>query len=162
MGTQAEHLGTEQDWSGPALSADACWALMRSVETGRLGVTVNGEPDIFPVTFLVDHGTVVFRTAPGTKRSAALNSPRVAFEADGLDAATGQAWSVVVKGRAEAVQQLHELLDTTALPLYPWHTSPKHHLIRVVVEEITGRRFVIAERARWYMPLVDAPRSAPE
>lgn len=162
MGTEAEHTRPEQGWSDPALSPDACWALMRSVQTGRLGVTVNGEPDIFPVNFLVDHGTVVFRTAPGTKMSAALNTSRVAFEADGLDAATGHAWSVVIKGRAEAIKQLHELLDTAALPLYPWHGSPKHHLIRVVAQEITGRRFAIAERASWYMPLVDAPRSAPE
>ncbi|HEY0167270.1 MAG TPA: pyridoxamine 5'-phosphate oxidase family protein [Jatrophihabitans sp.] len=157
-----ESMGTEQDCSSPALSPDACWALLRAVETGRLGLVVNGEPDIFPVTFLVDHGTVVFRTAPGTKLTAALNGPRVAFEADGVDAAAGQAWSVVAKGRAEEVTQLHELLDTTALPLFPWHTSPKHHLIRIVVDEVTGRRFSIADRASWYMPLVDVPRVASE
>lgn len=162
LGTEVECIGTEQDWSDLTLSPYACWALMRSVETGRLGVTVNGEPDIFPVNFLVDHGTVIFRTASGTKRSAAINGPRVAFEADGLVAATGQAWSVVIKGHAEAITQLHELVGTTALPLYPWHTGPKHHLIRIVAEEITGRRFSIAERASWYMPLVGAPRSAPE
>jgi hypothetical protein len=155
-------MGTEQDLTGPALSPDACWALMRSAETGRLAVIVNGEPDIFPVNFVVDHGTLVFRTAPGTKRSAALDGPRVAFEGDGLDAETDQAWSVVIKGHAEEVTHLYELLDTTALPLFPWHTGPKHHLIRVIVDEITGRRFSITDRANWYMPLVDAPHSAPE
>jgi len=131
------------------------------VETGRLGVTSDGHPDIFPVNFLVDHGTVVFRTAPGTKMTAALNAP-VAFEADGVDPEANQAWSVVVKGHAEEVRKLYDLLDTTALPLFPWHTSPKHHLLRIVVDQITGRRFAIADRANWYMPLLDAPRSAPE
>lgn len=155
-------MGTEQDWSGPVLSPDACWALLRSVETGRLGVTANGEADIFPVTFVVDHGTVVFRTAPGTKLTAALSGARVAFEADGVAPAAEQAWSVVIKGHAEEVTQLHELMDTTALPLFPWHTGPKHHLIRIVVDEITGRRFSIVDRACWYTPLLDAPRSAPE
>jgi nitroimidazol reductase NimA-like FMN-containing flavoprotein (pyridoxamine 5'-phosphate oxidase superfamily) len=154
-------MGTGQGQIGSDLSTAACWALLRSVETGRLGVTSNGEPDIFPVNFVVDHGTLVFRTATGAKMTAAL-SGRVAFEADGLDPAANQAWSVVIKGRAEQVKKLYELLDTTALPLFPWHTSPKHHLIRIVVEEITGRRFAIADRASWYMPLVDAPRSAPE
>ncbi len=155
-------MGTEHDGSGLDLTADACWALLRTAETGRLGVVADGEPDIFPVNFIVDHGTVVFRTAPGAKMTAALSGPRVAFEADGADPAAGQAWSVVLKGRAEEVTQLHELLDTTALPLFPWHLGPKHHLIRIAVEEITGRRFSIADRDAWYMPLVDAPRSAPE
>src|ERR1700712_3636619 len=145
-------MGTEQPGGGADLPPDACWALLRSVETGRLGVTSNGDPDIFPVNFVVDRGTVVFRTAAGATMTAAL-SGRVAFEADGLDPEANQAWSVVIKGRAEAVKKLYELLDTTALPLFPWHPSPKHHLIRIVVEEITGRRFAIADRASWYMPL---------
>jgi nitroimidazol reductase NimA-like FMN-containing flavoprotein (pyridoxamine 5'-phosphate oxidase superfamily) len=155
-------MGTEHDQNGLELSAAACWALLRSVETGRLGVVVNGEPDIFPINFIVDHGTIVFRTAPGTKLTAALSGPRVVFEADALDPVAQQAWSVVIKGHAEEVTQLHELLDTTTLPLFPWHASPKHHLIRIAVDQITGRRFSIADRGSWYMPLVDAPRSAPE
>lgn len=155
-------MGTEHDQSGLELSTAACWALLRSLETGRLGVVVNGEPDIFPINFIVDHGTIVFRTAAGRKLTAALSGSRLAFEADGTDPVAEQAWSVVIKGRAEEVTQLYELLDTTALPLFPWHAGPKHHLIRITVEEITGRRFSIADRASWYMPLVDVPRSAPE
>ncbi|MEO6503370.1 MAG: pyridoxamine 5'-phosphate oxidase family protein [Jatrophihabitantaceae bacterium] len=155
-------MGTEHDRSGSELSPDSCWALLRSVQFGRLGVVVDSEPDIFPINFVVDHGTVVFRTDRGTKRTAALSGPRVAFEADGYDPAAQQAWSVVVKGHAEEVTKLYELLDATALPLFPWHSSPKHHLIRIAVDEITGRLFRVADRGNWYMPLVDVPRAAPE
>ena len=80
---------------------DVCWNLLRSAEVGRLAVSIKDQPDIFPINFVVDHGTVVFRTAEGTKLAAAVLGRGVAFEADGFDAGAGEAWSVVIKGRAE-------------------------------------------------------------
>src|SRR4028118_1332365 len=53
------------------LGPSDCWAMLRTVDVGRLAVVVDGAPDIFPVNFVVDHGTVVFRPAPGTKLGAA-------------------------------------------------------------------------------------------
>src|SRR4051794_39359108 len=53
------------------LTVDACWALLRAADIGRLAVVVGDRPEIFPVNFVVDHGTVVIRTAPGTKLAAA-------------------------------------------------------------------------------------------
>src|SRR5688500_8446660 len=76
------------------LAEDACWALLRTTSVGRLAVCVNNQPDIFPINFAVDHGTVVFRSGAGTKMSAALSESLVALEADGLDADTAEAWSV--------------------------------------------------------------------
>src|SRR5580765_2746500 len=48
------------------------WHLLKSVALGRLAVSVAGYPDIFPVNFVVDHGSVVFRTGEGTKLAAAV------------------------------------------------------------------------------------------
>ncbi len=153
-----EH-GSDPDSS---LHQDQCWLLLRSSDTGRLGVVVDGEPDIFPVTFVVDHATIVFRTAPGTKLTAALVSPAVAFEVDGVDPHSGEAWSVVVKGHAEEIKQLYDLLDTTVLPLFPWHRGSKHRFVRIVAEDVTGRRFQVADRVSWYAPFIDARRCAPD
>jgi nitroimidazol reductase NimA-like FMN-containing flavoprotein (pyridoxamine 5'-phosphate oxidase superfamily) len=99
------------------------------------------QPDIFPVNHVVDHGTVVFRTAEGTKLAAAVLGTAVAYEVDGYDPARGTAWSVVVKGRAVEIQRLYELLEATDLPLFPWHAAPKGRFVRIEPESVTGRRF---------------------
>ncbi|MGJ7439751.1 pyridoxamine 5'-phosphate oxidase family protein [Aquipuribacter sp. MA13-6] len=122
------------------LSESECWVLLREAMVGRLAVSVDDEPDVFPVNHVVDHGTLVFRTAEGTKLSAAAGR-RVAFEIDGYDPASGQAWSVVVKGRAREVTELYDVLDTMGLPLSPWHASPKPRFVRVEPTTVTGRRF---------------------
>ena len=127
------------------LTPDRCWALLRSCEVGRLAVSIAGQPDIFPVNFVVDHGTVVFRTAEGTKLAAAVLGRGVAFEVDGYDAARGEAWSVVVKGSAREIDGMHELFDAADLPLFPWHAGPKHRYVRVVTVEVTGRRFAVVD-----------------
>ena len=47
---------------------------------GRLAVVVAGHPDIFPINYVVDHASIVIRTAAGTKL-AGSKSRQVAFEA---------------------------------------------------------------------------------
>jgi nitroimidazol reductase NimA-like FMN-containing flavoprotein (pyridoxamine 5'-phosphate oxidase superfamily) len=103
------------------------------------------QPDIFPVNHIVDGGRVVFRTAQGTKLAAAVLGRGVAFEVDGYDAATGEAWSVVVKGRAIEIQRMQELFAACDLPLFPWHASPKVHFVRIEPDSVTGRRFHIVD-----------------
>ena len=126
------------------LDESQCWTLLRSAEVGRLAVSINNHPDVFPVNFVVDHGSVVFRTAEGTKLAAAVLGQAVAFEIDGLDP-TGDAWSVVVKGQAVEIERMQELFDAAELPLYPWLASPKPRFVRIVPEVVTGRRFHVVE-----------------
>ena len=126
-----------------AVTVHGCWALLRDSAVGRLAVVIDGRPDIFPVNFVVDHGSLVIRTAPGTKLAAAVHGASVAFEVDGYDAAAGEAWSVVVKGQVELVKTLQQAVDTVGLPLFPWHAAPKPCFIRIVPAEVTGRRFVV-------------------
>ena len=152
------------DEPGPGmaeLDAHACWALLRSAEVGRLAVSIADRPEIFPVNYVVDHGTLVFRTSEGTKLAGTVQRD-VAFEADGYLPEEGDAWSVVVKGRGEAITRGHELLDTAGLPLFPWHAAPKQRFVRIVPDEITGRRFRVVGREAWRTRFTDAPRSAPE
>jgi nitroimidazol reductase NimA-like FMN-containing flavoprotein (pyridoxamine 5'-phosphate oxidase superfamily) len=139
-----------------------CWALLRSADVGRLAVVVRGEPDIFPVNYVVDHGSVLFRTAQGTKLTYVALGGRVAFEVDGYDSEKRQAWSVVLKGPARPIHDRHELLDAARLPLCPWHDSPKNHFVRMEPDEITGRCFTVVDQSRWRTAFTDASRSAPE
>lgn len=131
----------------PATTLTESWTLLRQGVIGRLAVLVDGAPDIFPVNYAVDHGSIVFRTATGTKRSAARHGP-CAFEVDGYDAATGEAWSVVAKGTVHEVHDVDEVIDLLGLALQPWHGSTKPHLMRFVPETVSGRRFPVTPAAR--------------
>ena len=84
------------------LSQSECWDLVSSRTLGRLVTSVDGQPDIFPVNYVVQHRTVLFRTAEGTKLvSAAINS-NVLFEVDDHNAVGG--WSVIIKGMARSLR----------------------------------------------------------
>lgn len=54
------------------LDSGQCLDLLRQVSVGRLAVWVDDHPDIFPLNYTVDHGTLVFRTGEGTKLAGAL------------------------------------------------------------------------------------------
>ncbi|MFW5469702.1 pyridoxamine 5'-phosphate oxidase family protein [Knoellia sp. CPCC 206435] len=128
-------------------SVQECWELLRQAVIGRLAVVHDGAPDIFPVNFAVDHGTVVIRTAGGTKHDAARSNP-VAFEVDGYDVDTGEAWSVVARGKAVGVRDVDDSIAILNLPLVPWAKGPKPHLLRLAPVTLTGRRFAVSGGAR--------------
>lgn len=129
------------------LHAHECWMLLRGAPIGRLAVVRAGEPDVFPVNHIVDHGTLVFRSAPGAKLDAATGQ-RVAYEADGLDLPSGKAWSVVCRGRAHPVVAFREVVDSGAVRVHTWQAGPKPIFVRIVVDSISGRRF----RPVWLEP----------
>jgi nitroimidazol reductase NimA-like FMN-containing flavoprotein (pyridoxamine 5'-phosphate oxidase superfamily) len=143
---------TEDQFGVEQLDAKECWQLLRANEVGRLAVSITDHPDIFPVNYVVDRGTVVFRTAEGTKLAAAVLGRAVAFEIDGYDGDQGEAWSVVIKGRATEIERMQDVFDALDLPLFPWHASPKHRFVRVEPFDLSGRRFRVAGR-----PATDDP-----
>jgi nitroimidazol reductase NimA-like FMN-containing flavoprotein (pyridoxamine 5'-phosphate oxidase superfamily) len=79
------------------LSVSQCWALLRDSVVGRVAVVRGDRPEVFPVNFVVDHGSVVFRTGSGTLFAASDGHP-VAFAVAGNDTADAGAWSVVDHG----------------------------------------------------------------
>lgn len=133
----------EPSATADVLSVSECWALLREAVVGRLAVCVGGQPDIFPVNPVVDHGTVVFRTAAGTKLAAAARH-EVAFEVDGYDVADATAWSVVVKGTAQEISEMQESIRALRLPIFPWHEGLKPRFVRIEPTSVTGRRFRVA------------------
>ena len=143
------------------LGVSESWGLLRAAVVGRLAVVVAGQPEIYPVNYLVDHGSIVFRTAEGTKLAHSIGRP-VAFEVDGYDAGSGEAWSVVVKGKAWEVKQLHEVLEALDLPLFPWHAAPKPHIVRIEPDNVTGRRFHVLDAPARHMPQQQPRRASDE
>jgi nitroimidazol reductase NimA-like FMN-containing flavoprotein (pyridoxamine 5'-phosphate oxidase superfamily) len=72
-----------EDYRIVELSDNECWEILDRERFGRLAVAVHGDPDIFPVNFLVDDGKLLMRTAPGTKLTELVINSAVAVEADG-------------------------------------------------------------------------------
>lgn len=131
------------------LSVDECWSLLRTATVGRLAVIVGDHPEIFPINYVVDHGTAVFRTGEGSKVQGALSGTPVALESDGYDPEAGCVWSVVIKGRARTIAEIADVMDTVDLPLSPWQAGDKGRFIRITPGEVTGRRFPIADPSTW-------------
>lgn len=127
--TWLEHLGPS-----------ACWDLLAEAEIGRVGVLVDSAPEIYPVNFVVDGDSIVFRTDHGSKLRALDRSPSVCFEVDGIDGAQHTGWSVLVKGRATIISGAADLRAVKDLPLRYWALGVKANWIRITAEQVTGRR----------------------
>ncbi|MCY0903827.1 pyridoxamine 5'-phosphate oxidase family protein [Arthrobacter sp. H14-L1] len=142
------------------LEQSECWQLLKDHVVGRLAVVVDGHPDIFPVNYAVDNGSVVFRTSTGTKLQGALDNTPVAMEIDGYDARTELAWSVVLRGAAREVRRPEELTSANTASVEPWQGGPKDHVIRINTLNLSGRRFSVTKPDIWKSPLSDPRRAS--
>ena len=126
------------------LTRSECFGLLANGQLGRVAVTDDHGPLVFPVNYVLDRHTVVFRTEPGTKLHAASRGSRVCFEADGLDAAARTGWSVIVRGEITEVTDRAELARLRELPLQPWAPGARDHYVRILPAVLTGRRIAAA------------------
>ncbi|ORB30751.1 pyridoxamine 5'-phosphate oxidase family protein [Mycolicibacterium parafortuitum] len=131
---------TSTDAPVTVLSDSESWDLLGSVSLGRLVTTVNGWTEIFPVNFVVQKNTVLFRTAEGTKLLTTALNEYVVFEADDHNLAEG--WSVVVRGKARLLATSTEIAEARRASLYPWIATQKERFVRITPQTVTGRRFV--------------------
>jgi nitroimidazol reductase NimA-like FMN-containing flavoprotein (pyridoxamine 5'-phosphate oxidase superfamily) len=125
------------------LTVSQSWALLRGSVVARVAVIRGERPEIFPVNFVVDHGSVVFRTGSGTL-FASTDAQPVALEVDGYDVADATAWSVVVHGTGREMVGVDATLDAMELPIFPWHDAPKPRFVRIEPMAVTGRRFTVS------------------
>lgn len=130
------------DWSGQeVLSPDECWRLLDAAPVGRVGFVDEGSPVILPVNFALDGHAIAFRSAAGSKLSAAIMERPVCVEVDHWDAMAHTGWSVLAKGTAEHVLDDDSLTRMNHLPVVPWSRPDlRIEWIRVAVEEVSGRR----------------------
>mgnify|MGYP006365317339 CR=1 FL=1 len=121
------------------LGEDECWSLLSSLSLGRFVTCLDGRPEIFPVNFVTQNGTLLFRTAEGTKLFSTVMNDRVLFEAD--DHTVGEGWSVIVRGTARILTTAEELHDADRAQLMPWVATEKLRYVRITPDEVSGRRF---------------------
>ncbi|WP_346958109.1 pyridoxamine 5'-phosphate oxidase family protein [uncultured Arthrobacter sp.] len=142
------------------LSIDQCWVLLDGEVVGRIALIVDGHPEVFPVNFVLQRRSIVFRTAGGTKLWGAITSKPVAFEIDGYDAHEQTAWSVVARGEAELIEDQADKDAVDGLLLEPWQPGEKNYYVRLAPKALTGRRFKVNNPDVWHTRLADPRRAA--
>lgn len=131
-----------RDYRGLIVMAlEECERMLEIRSIGRIALLAAGEPLILPVLFLFVQGTIVFRTAPGEKLDAVWQNAPAAFEVDSWDTSTRTGWSVLVRGRTEAVHDEAKVAELERLGLEEWVPSVQPTTwVRIHPVDITGRR----------------------
>lgn len=135
------------------LSTDESLELLATKTFGRLVVHRTNDVDLFPLNYTVSEGKIYLRTAEGTKLFSLNLNGDVLFEADNVEQtgdATGEAWSVIVKGQARILTTSDEINAAEELPLKPWLPTLKYNYVEITPEEISGRRFQLGEEPERY------------
>ncbi|MEO6532067.1 MAG: pyridoxamine 5'-phosphate oxidase family protein [Pseudolysinimonas sp.] len=130
---------SDKDFPITTISDAEAWELLRMTQVARLATHAAGEVDIFPINYVVDGSTLIFRTAPGTKLLELTLHHAVALEIDGWT--EHSAWAVVVKGTAEELQHQADVDHAEKLPLVPWIPTYKDRYVRITPNSVSGRRF---------------------
>ena len=51
---------------------------------------------------------------------------------------------MVVHGQGEVLIRSDDVLEALQLPIFPWQSGAKPEFVRIVPDEITGRRFSVS------------------
>lgn len=121
------------------LTDEQCWERLEQQQLGRLVTHVGEVFDIFPVNYVVDGQSIVFRTAEGSKLTELSINDAVLFEADRYT--EQDAWSVVVRGHARRLDTSSEVAAADTLPLKPWIPTLKYNYVRIEAASLSGRQF---------------------
>jgi uncharacterized protein len=132
---------TNDAGAAQALDRDTCLGLLRSVVIGRVAwADDDGRVVVLPVNFITDGDAIVFRTAEGGKLSAVREGRPLSFEADDVEPGLRTGWSVLVSGTAQVVTDSAVVDRLEHSPLAPWPPMPRSCLVRLLPDQITGRR----------------------
>jgi uncharacterized protein len=129
------------------LSREECLRLMGQVPVGRIVYTRQALPAVELVNFAMDDGDIVIRTDASGKLAAATRGVVVAFEADSVDIASHEGWSVTVVGYSRAVTDGQETRRLEQGGLDPWAPGKRDHFIRISPQIVNGRRVAARQLA---------------
>jgi nitroimidazol reductase NimA-like FMN-containing flavoprotein (pyridoxamine 5'-phosphate oxidase superfamily) len=123
------------------MTTEECWDMLRGNEFGRLAFHLAGEVHLAPINYAVDHDTLLFRTAEGSKLLGVEMNPDVAFEIDEFD--EHHARSVIIRGVARHLGEDEEHRAEN-VPLRPWVPTLKYDVVEIRPTEISGRSFELS------------------
>lgn len=123
------------------LDRDECLRLLQSGVIGRVAVTTPSGPHIVPVNYSVVNDLLVFRTTPYSILGTYGRDTQLAFEVDHFDYEYHTGWSVLARGRGDAITDSRELDQiTSSWPPRPWAAGQRNLYVGLRWSELTGRR----------------------
>jgi uncharacterized protein len=122
------------------LSEERCRELLASRHEGRIAWAAPDGPQLLPISYMLYNGEVAFRTSPYGALSQLHRPTMVAFEIDDIQPATGHAWSVLVRGRAEPVTRAFDLATLWGSEeMVPWAAGTRNMVVLISERSISGR-----------------------
>jgi transcriptional regulator with XRE-family HTH domain len=135
------------------LDPDECRRLIAAGGVGRVVFTESRGPVALPVNFRTLGSDIVLRTEPDATLVSSVAAGRVSFEVDHLDDALAEGWSVLATGNGHEVVEAAELALVRALGDVPWAGGDRATFVRIVPDEVTGRRIRGRQGAEGIEPL---------
>ena len=123
------------------LTAAQCEAHVGAGGVGRVVFVSPRGPVAHPLNFAVSDGDVIVSTTVA-QAEYLEEQPAVSFEIDRVDESMSEGWSVLVTGMARRVDDPEEVVALSELGLEPWAGGPRHALVRIHPDEMTGRVIV--------------------
>jgi uncharacterized protein len=123
------------------LSPAECRELLAAGLVGRVAMCTPVGPHIVPVNYGVVDDSVVLRTSPYSVLGSHARGSILALEIDQLDYERQRGWSVVARGRAEAVTSAEELSHIRSVwEPNAWAAGQRNVYLRIRWSELTGRK----------------------
>ena len=123
------------------LSRAECESLLRAGVAGRVAFVAPDGPHILPINYVVVDDAIVVRTSPYSLLGTHGRDAILVFEIDQFDYDYHRGWSVAARGRAEVLQDPHELEHIHGMwAPHPWASGVRPLFIRIPWKELTGRR----------------------
>jgi nitroimidazol reductase NimA-like FMN-containing flavoprotein (pyridoxamine 5'-phosphate oxidase superfamily) len=123
------------------LSDEQCRELLGAGLVGRVALCTPVGPHVVPVNYAMVDGSVVLRTTPYSILGTQARGAMLAFEVDQLDYELQRGWSVVARGRAEAItgaDELHQI--RRAWEPSAWADGSRNLFLRLRWSELSGRQ----------------------
>ena len=144
MKTGNEEAARQNARALQTLSPVECFDLLEPGGVGRVAFNSAGEIMILPVNFAMTGKTIIFRTAPDTLLALYADA-KVSFEADRLDDALHEGWSVLVHGHAHKVTDERDVKHIEdGAHVEPWAAGARDVYVRIAPTRISGRRILPA------------------
>lgn len=114
---------------------------------GRVAyVDADGTLQVVPVNYRERDGDVYWLTLPDGVLARAADADQVVFEVDHHDDTFQDGWSILVRGRAERVDDDALAAELLERGLRPWAAGERTTLLRLRADRTSGRRVRLAPR----------------
>lgn len=123
------------------LSESECRELLGAGLVGRVAICTPTGPHIVPVNYAVVDDAVIVRTTPYSVLGSHGKGATLAVEVDQFDYELQRGWSVLARGRAEAVTTAEELGHIRRVwEPNTWAAGQRNLFLSVRLTELSGRR----------------------